>query len=268
MWISTIKTWPIRYEDGNDFGRAKSTPVVEVTSAGGVSGWGGAVTLAPEATFAVKAVIDHGFAPPLISAGDIAGEDTGAMMRGTLGSDFSLMTAAGHGGVWDCEAAIRTMSAMGEQGISWVEQPFCTTRIEDSRALQATVDMPVAAGEGEFTGSAYLRLTRTGTVDVLGLDPACPEGVAGFRKIDTLCTDCGTALNARGWSDGLLTAASLHPSPATPNTRVFELKPSAVSVQDELLDAPIKHLGGRDTVLNQPGPGVVIAPGVLESLAL
>ncbi|MDQ2068247.1 mandelate racemase/muconate lactonizing enzyme family protein [Xinfangfangia sp. CPCC 101601] len=372
MRISSIKTWPIGYTDTNDFNRVKSTLLVEVTVAGGVTGWGEAVTLAPEATMAAQALIDHGFAPMLREAGDltieeawakmrahswwygegglasialsaidmalwdILGKERGlplyallggkrveslpacasshvnkatleenvaevvdfrdqgylsaklgmgkkglsdvgrnpetdirfvAMLREALGPDFTLMIDAGNGVIWDRETAIQTVRAMGELGIDWIEEPFYPTLIEDYRALKAAVTVPIATGEREYTVSAYRRLIETGTVDILGVDPARSEGVTGFCKVDQICTETGVVMNAHAWSTAVLTAASLHLSLVSPNTRLFELKPFEVSVQHELVDAPIRHQGGHVHVSDRPGIGVEINRTVLERLA-
>ena len=301
MRITRIDSFPLRYADTNDFGREKSTLVVRVTAAGGTEGWGEGVTLAPEATKAARVLVDEGFAPALMAAGEIdtarawdlmrahswwygeggiasialsaldmvlwditakeAGQplyaalggrrvkglpayasshvnkatldenvaevvgfraagfagvklgmgkkglsDVGRnpetdvefvrLLREALGPDFPILIDAGNGVVWSRETAIRTVSRMAEHGIGWIEEPFYPTRIEDYRALKAAVQVPIASGEREYTVSGYQRLIETGTVDVLGVDPARSEGVTGFARVDALCGAAGVVMNA------------------------------------------------------------------------
>ncbi|WP_142781832.1 mandelate racemase/muconate lactonizing enzyme family protein [Agrobacterium sp. T29] len=190
------------------------------------------------------------------------------LLREAVGPHFPILMDAGNGVVWDRQTAIRTVGRMAEYDIGWIEEPFYPTRIADYRALKAAVNVPIATGEREFTVSGYRRLIETGTVDVLGVDPARSEGVTGFRKVDDICAQTGITMNAHAWSTAVLSAASLHLSLSSPNTRLFELKPFAVSVQDELVDAPIRHKAGFVTTSDRPGLGVEVQEGVVARLEM
>ncbi|PZU83937.1 MAG: mandelate racemase/muconate lactonizing enzyme family protein [Shinella sp.] len=190
------------------------------------------------------------------------------LLREAVGAEFPILMDAGNGVVWDRETAIRTVGRMAEYDIGWIEEPFYPTLIDDYRALKKAVDVPIATGEREFTVSGYRRLVETGTVDVLGVDPARSEGVTGFRKVDEICSQAGIVMNAHAWSTAVLSAASLHLSLASPNTRLFELKPFPVSVQDDLVDRPIRHHGGSVRAPDGPGSGMEVRQHVVERLEM
>ncbi|RUT34872.1 mandelate racemase/muconate lactonizing enzyme family protein [Arsenicitalea aurantiaca] len=189
-------------------------------------------------------------------------------LRAAVGPDFEIIVDAGNGVVWDRETAIATVNAMAKYDIGWIEEPFYPSRIEDHRALKAATGVPIGTGEREWTVTGYQRLIETGTVDVVGIDPARAEGVTGFRKVDTLCTAHGLTINAHAWSTAILSAASLHLSLASPNTRLFELKPFPNPATRDLIDHPIWHEGGSVRAPTAPGLGITVDEAVARRLTL
>jgi L-alanine-DL-glutamate epimerase-like enolase superfamily enzyme len=130
--------------------------------------------------------------------------------------------------------------------------------------LKSTLSVPIATGEREWTVSGYQRLIETGTVDIVGVDPARAEGISGFRRIDELCGRAKLKINAHAWSTAITTAASLHLALASANSLLFELKPFPVAVQQELVENPISQTEGWVTA--PPGPGLGI--NVREEIVL
>lgn len=189
-------------------------------------------------------------------------------LREAVGPDFDLLVDAGNGVVWDRQTAIDTVRAMAEYGIGWIEEPFYPTLLDDYRALKAAVAVPVASGEREFTVTGYERLIASGTVDVVGVDPSRAEGVTGFRRIDELCGKAGLVINAHAWSTAILSAASLHLSVASQNSRLFEFKPFATPVQSDLVDLPIRQAEGTATPSERPGLGIEVDEAVLSRLVV
>lgn len=188
------------------------------------------------------------------------------MLRGALGDDAEILVDAGNGVRWDVETAIATVGRMREFGIGWIEEPFHPSLIASYRALKAAVDVPIATGEREWTIAGYALLMETGVVDILGVDPARAEGVTGFKRIDEEATRRNIGVNAHAWSTAITTAASLHLSVASTQTRVFELKPFPVSVQTDLVDTSIWHTNGEVFPPVGPGLGITIREDVLSRL--
>ncbi|MBL8590693.1 MAG: mandelate racemase/muconate lactonizing enzyme family protein [Methylobacteriaceae bacterium] len=188
------------------------------------------------------------------------------MLRAALGADAEILVDAGNGVVWDRDTAISVVRRMAEENIGWIEEPFHPSRFDDHRALKAAVAVPIAAGEREWTLAGYTRMMEAGFVDVLGVDPARVEGVTGFRLVDAEATRRGVGVNAHAWSTAITTAASLHLSLASTQTRVFELKPHPVIVQTELAEAPIRHCDGSVFAPQGAGLGVTVREDVVARL--
>jgi L-alanine-DL-glutamate epimerase-like enolase superfamily enzyme len=206
--------------------------------------------------FAKKGLSKVGFDPE----GDVAFI---RMLRAALGDDAEILVDAGNGVRWDVETAVATVRRMQEFNIGWIEEPFHPSMIAAHQALKQAVSVPIATGEREWTISGYERLMDTGIVDIIGVDPARAEGVTGFRAIDEKAAARGVQVNAHAWSTAITTAASLHLSIASAQTRVFELKPFPVSVQTDLVDEPIWHQDGEVYPPTGPGLGITVREDVV-----
>ena len=373
MNLSRIQSYILRYPDENDFGAQRMTVLVRAETADGIAGWGEGIAMWPEACRATALLVEEGFGPLLISAGeltvedawqrmrahswwygeggiacfalsalvmalwDIEGKTTGqplfemlggkqverlratasahvnketleecveevagfvaagfrsvklgfakkgrsrigrdpeldvgfiAALRSRLGPSIELLVDAGNGVRWDLETAVRTVSGMREHGIGWIEEPFYPSDIENYRKLKSTVSVPIATGEREWTVSGYQRLIETGTVDIVGADPARAEGISGFRRIDELCGRARLKINAHAWSTAITTAASLHLSLASENSLLFELKPFPVAVQQELVENPISQTQGWVTAPPGPGLGIDVREEIVRKYAV
>ena len=191
-----------------------------------------------------------------------------ADLRRELGDGYPIVVDIGNGIRWDRDTGVATAQRLADLDIAWLEEPFYPTRLDDYRALKAAVPTPIGSGEREFTVTGYGRLIDSGTVDVLGVDPSRAEGVTGFRAIDALCAAAGITLNAHAWSTAILSAASLHLSLASANTRLFEFKPFPVVVQNDLVDTPILQRDGRATISDRPGLGIEVDETVIDRLLM
>lgn len=189
-------------------------------------------------------------------------------LRAAVGPDFDIVVDAGNGVKWDAETGIETVRRMAEFDIGWIEEPFYPTHLDDYRALKSAVDVPIGTGEREWTVAGYRRLIETGTVDVVGIDPARAEGMTGFLMVDALCGEHGLTINAHAWSTAILTAASLHLSLASPNARLLELKPFAVVVQTDLVAEPIWHQEGEVTLPAGAGLCITVNEDLVDHLTL
>jgi len=116
--------------------------------------------------------------------------------------------------------------------------------------------------------TGYRRLIETGTVDVVGIDPARAEGITGFRMVDAICSEHGRVINAHAWSTAVLSAASLHLSLASPNARLFELKPFPNVVLTDLVAEAIVQRNGTVSAPAGPGLGIDVNEDIVRRLAL
>lgn len=189
-------------------------------------------------------------------------------MRAGMGPEAWLMIDIGNGVRWDVDTAIWATSRMAEHDVSWIEEPLHPDDWAGLAALKRAVTTRIATGEREWTVAAYDRLIGTGSVDVVGVDPARAEGITGFQRIARRVEAAGAVINAHAWSTAITSAASLHLSAATSASEVFELKPIENPMQHELVETPIWHEDGEVRVPKGPGLGVVPLDAVIQRYRL
>jgi L-alanine-DL-glutamate epimerase-like enolase superfamily enzyme len=207
--------------------------------------------------FAKKGESRIGF-EPTASVGFIA------ELRRALGDGIEILVDFGNGVTWDEQSRIDAIGRMTDCNIGWIEEPFHPSDLAAHRRLRESVAVPIATGEREWTVAGYERLIDSATVDIVGVDPARAEGITGFRAVDALVGKAGLTINAHAWSTAITTAASLHLSLASDSTRLFELKPFPVAVQQDLVERPIWHRDGYVVAPKGTGLGVEIREGILH----
>ncbi len=185
-------------------------------------------------------------------------------MREGIGPDRSLMIDLGHAVQWDVATAVRRVQAFEEFGIAWIEEPLGAWDPEGYADLRAKTATRIAYGEREWDLAGYEAVLATGTVDIVGIDPARAEGITGFRRIADRCEFHRRQANAHAWSSAICTAASLSLSFSTPACRLFELKPLRNPMQHDLVARPIEHIEGWVYPPTEPGLGIDIVEEVVD----
>ncbi|MFQ3184177.1 MAG: L-alanine-DL-glutamate epimerase-like enolase superfamily enzyme [Alteromonas macleodii] len=189
-------------------------------------------------------------------------------LRAALGDDAEILIDIGNGVRWDVATSIDVANRMSEYRIGWYEEPLYYTDDAGYRELAANTSVRIASGEREFTETGYRRqMEFVQAVEVYGIDPARVEGITGFRRADALATQYGKTINAHAWSTAITTAASLHLSLASPNAEIFEYKPFAVTVQDDLVGEKLWHRDGWAYPIEGPGLGIDVQEDVVRRLA-
>lgn len=185
-------------------------------------------------------------------------------LRGTLGADARIMIDIGNAIRWDVATAVRRTRAFEEYGVEWIEEPLGGWDPEGYATLRAKTEMLIAYGEREWTAEGFERILATGTVDVVGVDPARAEGITGFRRVAERVESRRRQINAHAWSSAICTAASVAASFSTPAAKLVEFKPLDNPMQHELVTVPIRHEQGW--VLpptHAPGLGIEVREDVV-----
>jgi L-alanine-DL-glutamate epimerase-like enolase superfamily enzyme len=186
-------------------------------------------------------------------------------MREGIGAEKMLMIDNGVAVKWDVTDAVRRLRAMEDYNLTWVEEPLGPWDPEGYSNLRAKTTTRIAYGEREWTVAGFERVLATGTVDVIGVDPARAEGITGFKKVCDRVEAYGRQANAHAWSSAIVTAASLAISFSSPACKLFELKPLPNPMQHELVAAPIDHTDGWMYPPRGPGLGIDVIEEVVAS---
>ena len=119
---------------------------------------------------------------------------------------------------------------------------------------------PAAANSAGFE-----EILKTGTCDVFGIDPGRAEGITGFKKAAERVEAYKRTANAHAWSSAIISAASLAVSFSSAAFRLFEFKPLANPMQNDLITEPFKHSEGWVyPPLGKPGLGIEVIDDVID----
>lgn len=191
-----------------------------------------------------------------------------AALRRELGPSTSIMVDIGATIRWDLDTALQRMRAFEQHGIDWLEEPLGADDPSGYAQMHRQASTRIAYGEREWTPRGIQRITETGTVDVVGVDPGRCEGITGWLAAAAHTRSAGAEINAHAWSSAIVTAASLALSLASPHCRQIEIKPLRNPMQHELAIEPLTTSDGRLRALTAPGLGVAIDEGVVNRYRL
>lgn len=186
-------------------------------------------------------------------------------MRETLGEDKMIMIDLGYAIKWDVATAVKRVQAFDDYNIDWIEEPLGAWNPQGYADLRAKTKTLIAYGEREWQVSGFEEILKTGTCDVFGIDPGRAEGITGFKRAVDRVEAYNRTANAHAWSSAIISAASLAVSFSSAAFRLFEFKPLANPMQNDLITEPFIHSEGWVyPPLGKPGLGVEIIDDVIE----
>lgn len=191
-----------------------------------------------------------------------------AKLRAAMGRDALLIMDRGQGLAWTVADAIRRTQAFDDYQLAWMEEPLEPYDVEGFRRLRSQVSCLVGTGEREFTTQGYQRLMNEGISDVVGFDPARAGGITGGLEVIKLVENSQVWFNAHAWSSAITTAASIALSASTNRCLLFEMKPLANPMQNELVTTPFAQRDGMMQVPTSAGLGIEVIESVLEHFRL
>ena len=191
-----------------------------------------------------------------------------AGLREAIGPEAILIMDRGQSLPWTVSDAIRRTQTFDQYNLEWMEEPLEPHDVEGFRRLREQVSCLIGTGEREFTVRGYHDVITSGISDVVGFDPGRAGGITGGLKVIQLVESANVWFNAHAWSSAVTTAASLALSGSTTRCLLFEMKPIANPMHDELVTNPFTHDHGIITVPDAPGLGIEVIESVLEHYRL
>lgn len=191
-------------------------------------------------------------------------------VRKAIGESVSLMVDANH--AYDVATAISLGRALERYDVAWFEEPVVPEDIEGYCAVRRALDIPIAAGEAEFTRYGFRDLISRGAVDIAQPDICMSGGLSEVRRIASLAQTWHVRCVPHVWGTGVALAAALHfiaalpdaPFSLNPLPMFLELDRTENPLRDNVLVAPIEIVDGYATVPQGPGLGVAVDEEALE----
>lgn len=128
--------------------------------------------------------LEHGYRTVKVKVAGLAPEadaERVGVIRKALGDDVAIMIDANQG--WDLPTAIRATRLCEPHGIFWLEDPMpWYDEHHVLRRLKDEVNVPLAAGETEFTPFGLRTMVAEDLVDYLIIDSTWSGGLTTWRK--------------------------------------------------------------------------------------
>lgn len=179
-------------------------------------------------------------------------------LRKRAGDDMELCVDANW--AYNLDEAVEVGRALSANGYFWFEEPLAPENEQGYEELRKRCDVPLAAGESNFTADQAQRLVANRTLSILQPDVARAGGISETRRMADYAGlhDVGYAPHI-GMSGIVCETASVHLAAALPNFRVMECECDLSPFKRELADLAPGCLRQENGTLDVPaGPGLGI----------
>jgi len=189
-------------------------------------------------------------------------------VREAIGPELELSVDVAVWWSWKLDHAIRMAHRLHQFDLAWLEDALVFDDYRGYARLRDAAPMAIATGERLWRPEEYRQIFAAEAADIVLIDPGRVEGISGTRAAAELAAASGVQWVPHSWSSAINTAAALHVFAATPNGRVFEVKPEPNPMQNELVRNPFPIDGGYLAVPDGPGLGVEVDEDVVAHYEL
>jgi len=191
-------------------------------------------------------------------------------VRNAVGPDVTLMVDVNCG--YDRNTALMVGRELERLQIYWFEEPLPPDDVEGYVALADALDIPVAAGESEFTRYGFKSLITRGAVDIVQPNVSRTGGFSECRKIAAMASTYHIPYAPHTGSSSLVCmAASLHLSCALKDFLIYEYMTSDWArdqrnpLRHDLATLPAGDVAdGHVVVSDRPGLGIELNEDVVR----
>jgi L-alanine-DL-glutamate epimerase-like enolase superfamily enzyme len=177
-------------------------------------------------------------------------------VRAAVGPKVDLLIDANN--KWNAYEAIRFGRAVEKYDPFWFEEPVEPDDFKGCAEVRAALDMPVVAGENEFTRWGCRDLLEARSADILNLDTVIAGGITEYRKIAGMASAWHVPVAPHGNPH-----MAVHLMAATSNALIVETYPGVESKYNPALPLyPVKD--GYIKVPDTPGLGIDPDPELVK----
>jgi muconate cycloisomerase len=189
-------------------------------------------------------------------------------VRTALGPEIPICVDANQG-YPTVKAAVRTIKAMEEYGIAYMEQPV--EGIDAMAEVARRVDTPVMADESAWTPQDVLEIIRKKAADIISIYTTKPGGLFKAKKVAAVAEAAGLQCNVNGSVEtGIGNAANVHLAASTAVASLPCVIPvstpkgkgqnriAGIYYQDDLIKEAFRFVDGAVVVSTKPGLGIEV----------
>ena len=225
---------------------------VPVYAAGGYYAEGKGI---PELVDEMTGFLDHGYRAVKMKVGWAGAglrhdAERVRAVRAAIGPDVDLMVDVNN--AWDATTALRFARSIEREEPYWYEEPTPADDYRGQAMLCASLDMPVASGENEFTRWGFRDLIEAKAVDIVQADPRTCGGFTEWLKIAAMASAYHLPLAPHGGPH-----VGAHAVAAVRGGLIVESYVHSIEAYlNEFLEAP-DIADGFVTLPDRPGLGLV-----------
>ena len=179
-----------------------------------------------------------------------------AAARAALGPECGLMCDA-HG-TFSVAEAKRFCRLVEDRNLTWLEEPVTADDKAGCAAVRTATDIPIAAGESEFTRHDFRDLATLGAVDIFQPDLAICGGITEAMRISALASAHNLRLAPHLWAGAPAFAAGLHVAAASPAGFIVEYSLGAIPLLHDLIEESFPVQDGLIEIPDRPGLGITV----------
>lgn len=166
-------------------------------------------------------------------------------LRKAIGPDVQLLVDYNQG--LTVPEAVRRISALKDEGISWVEEPTLQEDYSGHARVRSSVSLPIQMGENWCGPDEMHKALVANACDLAMPDVMKIGGVTGWMKASALAQAHGVPMSSHIFQE-----ISVHLLAVTPTCHFLERMDLAAPV----LQTPLKFLNGYATPSDVPGTGL------------
>lgn len=225
-----------------------------------------------DVVYEARSIIQEGFSQIKIKIGRGIEQDIEAikLIRSEVGEDLIIMVDANSG--YSVNDSIRIGRLLEKYNVYWFEEPTTPDNLPGYAKISETLDIPIAAGESEFTRFGFRDLIDIGKIDIIQPNVGRAGGFTEILKILAIASSHGIPYAPHtGSSSGITMAAELHLAFASSNFLTYEYMRTAWSHEQENplkrellateIDKPVK---GYISAPKNPGLGITVREDVIQ----
>jgi L-alanine-DL-glutamate epimerase-like enolase superfamily enzyme len=186
--------------------------------------------------------------------------------REALGPEIGLMCDA-HG-TWSVAEAKRFCRLVDDCSLAWFEEPVTADDKPGCALVRAATDIPIAAGESDFTRHDFRDLAVLNAVDIMQPDPAICGGITEAMRISALASAFNLKLAPHLWAGAPAFAAGLAVAAASPAGFIVEYSLGANPLLHDLVEEDFSVKDGLVEVPERPGLGITVREDFLAAHAV
>jgi L-alanine-DL-glutamate epimerase-like enolase superfamily enzyme len=182
-------------------------------------------------------------------------------VRKLVGDDFPLSFDANNN--YSVQGAIRMGRELEDLGFTWFEEPVQHYHVESFEKVAGALDIPVAAGEQEYTLQGVQRLIDAG-VAIVQPDIVKTGGFTGLSDMAALARTHGVDLVPHQTQPSVGTMANVHFTATLLHGHYpCELADNS-GYQNVVFGEPVQPVNGKFVLTEKPGLGLELVEAELE----